>query len=792
MGVNKLKKNILEYIDSIDRECISAEVSICESLAERYCKMLLIMENYYDDNVDNFSIFQEGKILDEATGKKKDDNVITKIAMFIPRLIRAIVNAIKHKFSESKRGSKSFGKAIDFDVRVKDNTALNKSLKVVGCTLLAATTAGIVVGIKDYSPAVEFKDDVKFVISESGRLKIIFPYYKIDQINKFNKEIDPKINVLEQYLKSKNRTDKGNVVFSDLSKSFKGIVTNQARISEREFSFEEYEKFILDVKKSFEIFSNKLSEIEKLFSTPEGQIVNKELMEDKKITLIYDLESLVKKTPGDVELITKLDEKIREVFSIITNPNDSRGNKKKYAKFKYEPLSKSEIVDIYKFDTSYLISAIRKMNQFYKELIGSDDHHSLILSEYASKSELFKSAIADLEKQFDVKLNIIYNLDNKNATYSDTFRKSGTSGITLSKSKGFKLGGGEILMELDIRNIILNSMESTNINAPFGQYVCSCICHEIFHNIVGLCNVYVGKVETAINDTINAIYDAPSKLFNNLQGIVDSINNKFKIIFGKNSNDQADKLLKKRLAYLRIKSNDPEAIRLFKKAVKNGTDEKYLKSVNIDGLVENIDTHEKDSSKNKWLNFKKDFNAYQQVVASALFTVLLYHFSAVGGNLVNIVVLMLSIQNVRIAGKKENSNEEQMCDTFAAMYKLPVSFEDMRTGINNGVVRKEYANGNNRHNEHGSPYDRNTVSYNIAKQMLNSGEKLDPEIKEYLTFIVNKNEGINLTERKLTKKQIKKLAPEFTENIRYAVGDFAKKHNIPVTECFVDIEYEIF
>lgn len=92
-----------------------------------------------------------------------------------------------------------------------------------------------------------------------------------------------------------------------------------------------------------------------------------------------------------------------------------------------------------------------------------------------------------------------------------------------------------------------------------------------------------------------------------------------------------------------------------------------------------------------------------------------------------------------------------------------------------------------RHDVHGSKFDRTNVGYNIAKRMLESGEKLDPEIEDYLRFMVNKNEGINLAERHLTKKEIRKLTPEFTENIGNAISTFAKKHNIPITECFIDI-----
>ena len=66
--------------------------------------------------------------------------------------------------------------------------------------------------------------------------------------------------------------------------------------------------------------------------------------------------------------------------------------------------------------------------------------------------------------------------------------------------------------------------------------------------------------------------------------------------------------------------------------------------------------------------------------------------------------------------------------------------------------------------------------------MLNSGEQLDPEVKKYLEFIVNKNEGNQYAERKFTKAHMKKSAPAFTENINRAITNFVKDHNITLTD----------
>ena len=103
------RNTILEYIDDIDESQRSSEVSVIEAMIESFDKSFLIMENYSgDDNA--FEIFQESKkegILDKVKKESKnDDNKFITILKFIPRLVIAIVKAIKQKLKDSKLGDK--------------------------------------------------------------------------------------------------------------------------------------------------------------------------------------------------------------------------------------------------------------------------------------------------------------------------------------------------------------------------------------------------------------------------------------------------------------------------------------------------------------------------------------------------------------------------------------------------------------------------------------------------------------------------------------------------------------
>ena len=87
---------------------------------------------------------------------------------------------------------------------------------------------------------------------------------------------------------------------------------------------------------------------------------------------------------------------------------------------------------------------------------------------------------------------------------------------------------------------------------------------------------------------------------------------------------------------------------------------------------------------------------------------------------------------------------------------------------------------------HATTFDRETMSYNIAKQLLDSGKIKDPDIIKYLTFIMSSNVGVNQTERILAKSQIKHLAPEFMDDFNKGLSKWLKKNNIPPKEVSVD------
>lgn len=103
---------IINEIEAIDEVVNESKIDQLMTIASIYDKQFTIIEEYQYRNksdVSGFKIFQEsfyqeGDILDKATGKGKDESMLAKIVAFIPRLVGAIIDSIKKLFSgDSKK-----------------------------------------------------------------------------------------------------------------------------------------------------------------------------------------------------------------------------------------------------------------------------------------------------------------------------------------------------------------------------------------------------------------------------------------------------------------------------------------------------------------------------------------------------------------------------------------------------------------------------------------------------------------------------------------------------------------
>jgi len=769
-------ESMLDSIDSISEQQHDAAFDVTIALCEQYIKYLDICEN--SNNPD--AIIQEGKILDVATGKgNKDESIITKIVKFIPRLLGAIIKQIKSIFSKDKNKGNGFidvsniltDAEIDDIRKRRQSSPLYKAIIAAGCVAVGAAGTGLVFRIVDYTEAVEFRDDVSFSIAEDlSSIRITFPFYKIDGIMKFNKEFS-----------------KLNANSSDLVKFlplFKYTVTNQARVSEKEFTVDTWNDYYENtITREFYQFSDN---IEKLKNDVDRAFSDKELNpkieipENELNKLLKHIETFTKKLPKDLELITKFNDKLIKVYNILAKPGEHSSLKvKKASKFTFKPvMDEKEAINIYNIDNHYLIEAIREFNAFVKDLLGGDKSdpnnrlginvdyfknrisaslNQLDVNGAAQTNQHYKNGCELISKQFNSSIDFRFAA-NGGMTLPDNAQK-GLENVSFSKTKGFDLHGAKLIVFND-PNYVFSQVK----DEVFGQMLCSIICHEIFHNIAKLSTLYKHDVINALKYVFNKKYTAKST-----NELATDILTTFKNKLGINNAD--DQKTMKRLCYVINNCNNDAKISSFNEKMKTNSDDSMLMDVDND-TSNNVNVFV-----TKLATFTASTTA--TLLMMAVTTILLGYVGSVAGGITAFIALLIMVRGYNSA-VMEKTNEETMCDMCAAMYKLPLYLTDVSDLKKNKGKRDTASHG--RYDVHSASFDRQTVSLGLAKEMLNSGEKLEPEVRDYLEFIVNKNEGNQHAERKFTKQQMKKSAPAFTENINRAVTNFIKSHNIPLDD----------
>ena len=95
---------ILSSIDNIDECVMEAEINVLNAMINEYDKAIMIMENYNGNDYDCFDIFQEGfkDEVNKPISGTKDEKIIKRILMAIPRLIATLVRKLINAFSSIK------------------------------------------------------------------------------------------------------------------------------------------------------------------------------------------------------------------------------------------------------------------------------------------------------------------------------------------------------------------------------------------------------------------------------------------------------------------------------------------------------------------------------------------------------------------------------------------------------------------------------------------------------------------------------------------------------------------
>ena len=437
-----------------------------------------------------------------------------------------------------------------------------------------------------------------------------------------------------------------------------------------------------------------------------------------------------------------------------------------------------------KFDNKSILKAVDYFNAAREN---QENAKKMNLKEFINDPN-FDKAIDCLNKQFNCRINlrVIQTKPGKyencsTAVYNDLKKK-----LTISKAKGFQLGG--LPIDIFVYNHYFESSAPTNIEL-FGQTMVSTICHEIFHNISSVFRHANAVSGMSLAMTLDLASDAktPEEKRIIITNYVDTIDELSK---GGLRNNVVKKRLIKQLTALSVVENNSKAV----KAVGDGDADKYM-----DDLIKK---YKKAVSKNTISAKKYIFPAV--ITAAGILGAVLGHGeiallagggTAALGGLTALTMLSVDVELIELSKKYGSAKlyEEYFCDLFAGMYKLPKFFfigdnskkyvaNDFSQEKLNELAKVEMQLHKAIFSSYPSNLERTHAGVRIAKELLEQKD-LDPQIKKYCEWIVKNFSSVHDTNIS-TMYNKTTFNPKEAENLDKHLEDLIKDNNITLTESF--------
>lgn len=410
----------------------------------------------------------------------------------------------------------------------------------------------------------------------------------------------------------------------------------------------------------------------------------------------------------------------------------------------------------------------------------------------------YEKAIDALNKQFNCRINMRYS-SAKGGDNVSTFalNKEYKKKLTVSKSKGFQLGGQPIDIFVS-GHFFENASPSNDL---FGQTMVSVILHEMFHNIAAIMRSEAVNANMGLMMTMNVAASAKTAkdkriiITNYVESIADS--DKGGKIY---SRAVKKKMIKNLTSLAAVADNEKVA----------GEMRKTIGKTNPDEYINNLMKLYKDSTEkeNKRQNSFKKKNIFGMVAAAATVvagivipagTITSIGAMTVGGlafllNLGEYKTTKDSLEKIHAEYAKSNKFEEYYCDLFAGMYGLPITFfigdkkykmtaNDFKSEDLNKLAQLEKEYHQMALSSYPSNLERNRAGVKIAKDLLVNGD-LDEPMKKYCQWIVDnfsnlENTNIDTIYNNTT------YDPKEAENLDKHLEDLINDNNIVLTESYV-------
>ena len=468
----------------------------------------------------------------------------------------------------------------------------------------------------------------------------------------------------------------------------------------------------------------------------------------------------------------------------------SEGGKKK------KTISPTDIKHM-KFDNKHIMNAIKYMNECRAEQDYATGKHFDL--QRMVNNPKWNKAIKELEEQFDCHLVVRFikedNIPESGGGFTQYFSNEAKAKCHISKTKGFQLNG----LPIDI--YFLNSFLTTYCPTDqklFGQFVIGVFLHEIFHNISAVLRLYNAEFKTMVSSTmLMASMSKSAKVRRKL--ITNFVETANKIGFI-NKNLIERKAYIKQLLFLCSADKQIKSLKDAKKLVEEGDSEK------LDAYIAAAEKIVKQRER----ELKGTGMAVFYILAGAI------HGGCIGFALstgdIPLAAFMLAMglisfttASLEIATRREErrlvedrksgktkTTEEHWADMFAAMYSLPVALfphapsRMTAASMSDDQIKRlhqiELAQVNLFGDVHPPTMERMYASCKAAEQLLNSGVKLNADVKKYLEWVVENYKRIDEVEDINTNYSKHTFDPKTAENLDLHIQNLINKSGVTLTE----------
>ena len=409
------------------------------------------------------------------------------------------------------------------------------------------------------------------------------------------------------------------------------------------------------------------------------------------------------------------------------------------SKSKKDKTINPEDIKYMKFDNTNVINAINYFNAARAEQ-PTEGRGNFSIKQFIN-SKNYKKAIDCLNKQFDCYINLRFiNEPHESDDLFTSIYNNIKQNLSISKSKGFQLNG--LPIDIFALNKAFDADASNDITL-FGQCVVSGILHEIFHNIAAAIRFQNGEFNVALSSTIAMASAQPDAKRRRV--IITNYVNTLNEFYGKKLNRFNRRVLIKQMLTMTALQHDERMLSIMKHKIETSGGNP---DADIDQLIQLYEKHLKKYRKAKKRSESK-FRHVMSVIGSFL-------TATVIGAPIGIPLALIAGINIDLYDKdqmekfrSEKHMEEYYCDLFAGMYKLPPTFllgmpESRHKFVANQISPDRLKKLTNLERElyeflyaeYPTSMERNYAAVKIAKNLLDSKEKLDPAIKKYLEWIV--------------------------------------------------------